>query len=574
MAEAKRSLLAILAADVVGYSRLMSDDERATLDALNACRQVFREHVGRHNGHVVDTAGDSVLAKFASVVEAVACALAVQDALAGRNESLSDARRMHFRIGVNLGDVIEQDDGTIYGDGVNVAAGLEGLAAPGGVMVSEAAYWQIEQTHGDDFVDAGLHEVKNIARPVRAFARASDTLDKASEVSTQPREDRKPTLALAGFDVVGGDQDMVIFTDAVRDAIAASFSNQTGIVLMSSIDEADYVASVRIQALSNRFRATFQVIDHESGRQFASDRFDGELDDPFEAQDTLAYRIYMSIRYSIYEREFNKDDNRPDNEQSNQALLSKAGYRLFGADPRQYAEARKLTDLVLERDSDDFMALTIKAYSLLGQYQFGYRRISEDDAAAALHSAHRAVQLNPRSDVAQSVLGSVLTACGGDLDTAEGAARRSLELNPSYTIAMWMLGSIQIYAGRPESGIALCRKALETFPRDPHNHRIMFYIGLGYFVSGDYRKSVEWARRSDQQLPNVARTLLLLTTAAANGGEIGEARSAATRLLEQHPDFQMTDLHRWPFRDAGIWDRFVDGLNQVGLNDPAHMATS
>ena len=169
MAEAKRKLAAILAADVAGYSRLMGDDERATMDMLNVCREVFRGHIATHNGRVVDTAGDSVLAVFESVVEAAECAVDVQDQLQESNTDLPEARQMLFRIGVNLGDIFEQDNGTIYGDGVNVAARLESLAEPGGICLSGSAHEQVEGKTNFGFADIGEHEVKNIARPVRAY---------------------------------------------------------------------------------------------------------------------------------------------------------------------------------------------------------------------------------------------------------------------------------------------------------------------------------------------------------------------------------------------------------------------
>ena len=180
MAEAKRRLAAILAADVAGYSRLMAADEYATLDTLNACRDVFRQQVSERGGRVVDTAGDSVLAVFESVVEAVQCGVNVQSELEARNSALPENRRMAFRIGINLGDVIEQDDGTIYGDGVNVAARLQALAEPGGVMVSEDAHRQVRNKLQVGFEDAGEHEVKNIAEPVRAHRVILKTLSPKS----------------------------------------------------------------------------------------------------------------------------------------------------------------------------------------------------------------------------------------------------------------------------------------------------------------------------------------------------------------------------------------------------------
>mgnify|MGYP000377399315 CR=1 FL=1 len=201
MAEAKRRLAAILAADVAGYSRLMGDDERATVAALNECREIFRTHVSDHDGRVVDTAGDSVLATFDSVVEAVQCASEVQTALGERNQGLPEDRRMAFRIGVNLGDVIEQDDGTIYGDGVNVAARLESLAEPGGICLSGSAHEQVEGRTDTGFEDIGEHEVKNIARPVRAYRIVVDGQAEPTQPTQSLPLSDKPSIAVLPFDV-------------------------------------------------------------------------------------------------------------------------------------------------------------------------------------------------------------------------------------------------------------------------------------------------------------------------------------------------------------------------------------
>ena len=174
MAEAKRRLAAILAADVAGYSRLMGADEEGTVAALNECREIFKQSINSHDGVVVDTAGDSVLATFDSVVQAVRCSIEVQKALASRDANVDEDRRMRFRIGINLGDVITKDDGTIYGDGVNVAARLESLAEPGGIMISETVRMQVRSQVDVNIADAGEHEVKNISEPVRAYQIVMD----------------------------------------------------------------------------------------------------------------------------------------------------------------------------------------------------------------------------------------------------------------------------------------------------------------------------------------------------------------------------------------------------------------
>ena len=224
MAEAKRTLAAILAADVAGYSRLMGDAERATMEPLNASRDIFRKHTADRDGRVVDTAGDSVLAVFASVVEAVQCAVQVQGELGERNADLPEDRRMYFRIGINLGDVFEQDDGTIYGDGANVAARLESLAEPGGICLSGSAHEQVEGKTELNFEDLGVHEVKNIARPVHAYRIGGDMSAGHAEPAKSLWLPDKPSIAVLPFDNLSGDAEQEYFADGVAEDIITGLS--------------------------------------------------------------------------------------------------------------------------------------------------------------------------------------------------------------------------------------------------------------------------------------------------------------------------------------------------------------
>ena len=217
MADAKRRLAVILSADVAGYSRLMGDDERATMDTLNAYRDVFRRHISDRDGRVVDTAGDSVLALFNSIVEAVQCAVDVQGELEACNADLPENRQMHFRVGVTLGDILEQDDGTIYGNGVNVAARLESLAEPGGIWLSGSAHEQVEGKTNHSFEDVGTHPVKNIARPVRAFrvtGRETSDVPAPEKPHTSPS---RPSIAVLPFHNLSGDTEQEYFADGMAE---------------------------------------------------------------------------------------------------------------------------------------------------------------------------------------------------------------------------------------------------------------------------------------------------------------------------------------------------------------------
>ncbi len=227
-----------------------------------------------------------------------------------------------------------------------------------------------------------------------------------------------------------------------------------------------------------------------------------------------------------------------------------------------------MLETVIDREPDSFMALAMISHCHLVEVTCGYREVAREDCAAALDRARLATRLNEKSDFAHYVLSHVHLNCERDFEAAESEARRGLELNPYYSLAMFQLGAVLIFGGRAEEGIDLCVKAMEVNPRGLLNHRVMWHVALGHFVLERYETAIEWAKRSDQQMPDVAPTLLVLTTAAAHADQTDETERAAARLRALHPDFDMAALRRWPFRDAATWDRFTEGLRKAGLDIP------
>jgi adenylate cyclase len=547
MGDIKRRLAAILAADVAGYTKHMADDAAATVSALDSCRLVFREHIEGQGGRVVDMAGDSVLAVFETATGATEAALAVQKALAGRD--------MQFRIGIHLGEVIEKPDGTVYGDGVNLAARLEGLAAPGGVCISAAVSDQVSGKIDDAFEDIGQHEVKNVPKPVHAFAWGGGAAPGLAQ-------GRKPAVALGEF---GGGETAADLAAAVRDAIAASLSNQTGLTLVSDPAKADYLAEAAIQVRGARYRATLTLLDRGSGETFASDRFDGANDDPFEIEDDLGRRLYSAIRFAIMAHEIERAKSRNDGASDAQTLLLKAGQRLFDNDAGGYLEARAMLDSLLAREPENFTALAMKAHSHLHEPFCGYRTVAEDDAKAAFEAASRAVQLNENSDFARVVLGSVYVFAMADPAAAKRETERALELNPYYSFAMHALGGILMCQGAIDDGLAHCRQALESSPRAPNTHWVLRDIAIGNFAAGRYAEAMEYAEQAEQRRAGQPRALASLAAAAALTGEATKAQDAAARLLAHSPDFRIRDYGDWPFQDPGPAERLVEGLRLAGL---------
>lgn len=561
----KRRLAAILAADVAGYSRLMQGDEAATVAALDAARLVFRDKIDGESGRVVDVAGDSVLAVFETVTGAVTAALAVQKAFAVADADIAEERRMRFRIGVHLGDVMEKPDGSIYGDGVNLAARLEGLSAPGGVCISAAVSEQIGGKLDETFDDIGEHSVKNVAKPVHAFAWGQGpSAAPPSAAAPTSSVERKPTVAIGEFGVTGGDSAEALAA-GVLDAVKAVLSNQTGLTMVSRDADADYLASGRIQTRNDRYRATLHLAVANGGETFASERFDGDLDDPFQAEDDLASLLYNAIRFGIYDRVAGMATQRDDGELGTEALLAKAAKLLFQDQVLEFERAGHILDSIVAKEPENFMALAMKAATHLTESIAGYRALSSDDRAAAFSAAREAVHLNANSDFAHFVLSWVHLHCQADFVASRREAERSLEINPYYTLAKMTLGETLICGGDVDDGTGLCMEAAKALSRGAGNHRPMRIAALGELVRGNYQAAIDWAVRCDQRQADVARTLLILAAAAGLGDETETAKRTAERMMARHPEFRIRDFGNWPFRDPEPAARLIEGMRRAGL---------
>jgi adenylate cyclase len=547
----KRRLAGILAADVAGYTRLMREDESATVAALDRCRLVFREKTEVERGRVVDTAGDSVLCIFETATGAVSAALAIQESLAGE--------QMRFRIGVHLGEVMEKPDGSIYGNGVNLAARMESLAPPGGICVSATVRDQVAGDVADAFVDIGEHRLKNMDAPVRAFAWGD-----IDAIRAGASDSRKPTIAIAAFESHGDEAEAL--AGAVAEGIASALSNQTGFQLVAESATPDYVLHARLQVRDRRYRAALRLLDSRTEESFASERFEGDAGDPFEAEDELVFRFYGTTRYAIYDREADRA-KRGETISEIEGLLSRAAQLLFQPKVSSYLEARGLIDRILISDPQNFMALAMKAATHMGETIAGFRSVAADDERAAIAAAHEAVRLNPHSDYVHYELSRALLVCERDYAAAEREARRCLEINPVYPLAWMGLGQVLTLTDRAVDGAAHFLKASQANSRWTGNGWAFMFVGLAEFVCGNDAEARDWAIRSDQRQPDTPRNLVILASAAAHAGDAATATEAAERLLDVCPEFRIRKFGNWLFRDPEPGERIVEGLRKAGLPD-------
>lgn len=413
MADAKveQKLAAILAADVAGYSALMGDDERATVATLDEYRAVFREHVAEQGGRVVDTAGDSVLAAFPSTIGAVRAAAAVQDELKTRNAQLSEDRRMRFRIGVNLGDVIEKADGTVYGDGVNIAARLESLAEPGGLTISGTTFDQVDGKLDLGFKYLGEKEVKNIAKPVRVYRAELDANETQLRPSGATSEAERPSIAVLAFENLSGDPEQEYFADGIAEDLITALSrirwlfviarNSTFAYKGRSPDirrvgkelGVRYVVEGSVRKGGERVRITAQLVDAATGKHIWAERYDRDLSDIFALQDEITETLVAALQVEVGEFERERAHRKPPESLDAWESYQRGMWHLWKMNAKDLAEACRLFQRAGDLDPNFAQAFAALGYTLYAQVALSHAVSPLENLDQALRFANKAIAL-------------------------------------------------------------------------------------------------------------------------------------------------------------------------------------
>jgi adenylate cyclase len=590
MAEAKRTLLAILAADVAGYSRLMGENERATMDMLNLCRDVFRKHISNHKGRVVDTTGDSVLATFPSVVESVGCAVDVQSDLAECNTDLLENRRMLFRIGVNLGDVFEQDDGTIYGDGVNVAARLEGLAEPGGIALSEDAYRQVEGKTDLGFKDIGEHEVKNIARPVRAYGVIAKEQIAPVVPSDASAPAERPSIAVLAFENLSGDPEQEYFADGIAEDLITELSRLRWLQVTArnssfsykgqSPDIRDvgrelgvgYVVEGSVRKGGEHVRITAQLIDAATGNHIWAERYDRDLSDIFALQDEITETLVAALQGEVGEFERERARRQPPESLDAWESYQRGMWHLWRVNDEDLAEAILLFRSAGDLDPHFAQAFAAHGFALFLRVIHSYTDCPIDDLEQALQVANQAVALDDKEAMAHNTLGRVQTL-RGEYDAAIAELRIAVDLNPSMALAHLGLGLAHLLAEQLDEAISACDTALRLSPRDPAAWAFYSVRAWSRLFLGDHEAAVENARRAIRYPAASYWPQAILASALSHLDRPEEAKIAFNKLLEVKPDFSPdSTLAAFSPLDfealRPLFKMWIDGLCKAGLDSP------
>jgi adenylate cyclase len=552
---AERRLAAILAADVAGYARLMGADEEGTHERLKGhLGQLVEPKITEHRGRIVKNTGDGFLAEFASVVDAVRCAVEIQRGMGERNAETSEDKRIAFRIGVNLGDVIiEEHD--IFGDGVNVAARLEALAQPGGICVSRVVRDQVRDKLDFAFEDMGEQQVKNIARPVRVYRVREGTLQTptAPGQPALPLPD-KPSIAVLRFANMSGDREQEYFADGMVEEIITALSRIRWLFVIARNSSfaykgqfvdvkrvgrelgVRYVLEGSVRKAGNRVRITAQPVEAESGAYLWADRFDGSLEDVFQLQDDVAVSVGGVIEPALQAAEARRSAKRPTSDLSAYDLLLRALASFSSRSKAGVTGALDFSEQAIGRDPHYGSAPGYAASCRVVMDVNGWTEDLGQNRRAAIDRAERALESAGDDPVTLVLAAHALAYFGENFDAVIGLVDRALALNPSFARGWLMSAQIRIWAGQLDLAIAHAGRATRLSPRDlPGAHSYLYLIGLAHFLSRRFEDAMPKLIAAVQHLPNAPEYHRALASCYAHMGRLDEARDVVKRLRALTP---------------------------------------
>ncbi len=619
-----RKLTTIFSADVKGYSRLMRENEVATIHTLKAYREVISSHIEKHGGRVIDSPGDNLLAEFRSVVHAVESSVEIQRALKKRNEELPEGRRMEFRIGINLGDVVV-DEERLYGDGVNIAARLEGLAEGGGICISDDVHRQVEGKLPLSYKDLGEQEIKNISKPVRAYwvvmepeaARTATGVKPAGQkrwrwavavalvaaalggaavwnfylrsIDIEPASIEKmafplpkiPSIAVLPFTNMSGNKEQEYFADGITDDLITDLSKISGLFVIArnstftykgkavkihKIAEelgVRYVLEGSVRRSGDRVRVNAQLIDATTGGHLWAERYDHRLDDIFTLQDTITGKVVqaLELRLTKTDRDRRSKEPRTNNPEAYDLVLQ--ARKLMTRFHRKAAnEARDLLDHAIELDPD-----YAEAYSLLGLYYFDAWRLwgenRGDNLSRSSDLGRAAIKLSPLDPAPHTLLAQI-HQFRREFDAANAEADAALALGPNDAVTLANLGSMLRYAHRAKEAAEVVERAIRLDPYHPPNY--LEWLGDAYLFLGRLNDCIETVERGIALESNfVALHVIAAKCYAALGNEV-KAREAGTEVLRINPHFTLRAFASYvPFSDERDLQHNVEMLRKAGV---------
>ncbi|MEP9387850.1 adenylate/guanylate cyclase domain-containing protein [Mesorhizobium sp. KR9-304] len=581
MSPLERKLSAILAADAVGFSRLMEIDEEGTILRLNGCGQnVLVPSIARHRGRIFKTTGDGLLAQFSSAVDAVRCASEIQNEIATLNAAASDVPPIQFRIGINVGDVVEQN-GDILGDGVNIAARLEGIADPGGICVSARVHDDVAGKVDLSFEDIGEQTLKNIARPVRAFRLLPARFSQPAG-STRLPSTTKPSIAVLPFQNLSGQPDQDYFGDGIAEDIITALSKLRGFFVIARNSTFSYkgkTSDVRqiarelavryvlegsVRKAGDQLRVTGQLIDAATGNHIWAERYDRPASEIFTVQDEITASVVAAIEPQLYAAEELRLQSRPPESLDAWGCVVRAMPQIWTWVVQDEDGGINLLKRAIELDPSYARAHSLLAWALATRVVLGnidYERGIADSLALA----QRAIDLDPDDPWAHCAAGYAYTFSRRPGPAVEELTE-ALHRNPNFAFARVILGVAYGYGGLAEDGLRQLEIATRLSPRDHTQAANLSVEGLCHFIAGHYAEAITCERRAVQMRPNFGTAWRTLAAAAGLAGESDLARMALSECRRLQPSISVAWVEKYhPIVRPEDRARYIEGLIRAGL---------
>jgi TolB-like protein/class 3 adenylate cyclase/Tfp pilus assembly protein PilF len=589
----ERRLAAVLAADIAGYSLLMGRDEEGTLSQLKAFRKTLIDpSIAAHRGRIVKTTGDGMLVEFASAVDAARCAVEVQRGVSIQNAGVPRTARIEFRIGIHVGDIIS-DDNDIFGDGVNIAARLEGIAEPGGICISDDAQRQIRgKLDSPPFEDMGPQNLKNIAEPMRAWRLSVDAKSSAylspdhSDEMAQPLPlPDKPSIAVLPFQNMSSDPEQEYFADGTVEDIITALSRYPSLFVIArnssftykgqAVDVkrvgrelgVRYVLEGSVRKVRDRVRVTGQLIDTSTGAHLWADRFEGGLDDIFDLQDDITLRVVGAIAPKLEQAEIVRAIRKPTNSLDGYDYYLRAMSNFHKGGREDISEALRLFHKAIEFDEKFSSAYGMAAWCYVRRRANGWAEGSSEFSEAAQITA-RAAECGKDDAVALATSGIATGYMFEDFELAASLMDRAQALNPNLAMAWHLSGWIRCFSGQQDLAVKHLERAVRLSPVDPQRPGMLAAIAVAHFAAGRFEIASSLAKTAMLEQSNNFMAALAAAGANAMAGNLDIATSAMVRVRELDPTFCFSKVKdRLPHREPELLARWNDALRRAGLPD-------
>lgn len=588
----ERRLAAVLAADVAGYSRLMGRDEERTLSELKSFRKTLVDPaIAAHRGRIVKTTGDGMLVEFASAVDAARCAVEIQREMAKKNTEVSPELRIEFRIGIHVGDIIFDED-DIFGDGVNIAARLEGIAEPGGVCVSDDTHRQIRGKIDVTFDDIGSQTLKNIAEPMRAWRvrRGSEAAVAAIRSGPSPTRAQdlalpdKPSIVVLPFDNMSADPGQDYLADGIVEAITAALSciRSFFVIARSSAftykgratNARDvgrelgvaYLLEGSVQKAGNRLRIIVQLIETEGGAHVWSSRFDGAVEDFFDLEDRITEQVAGALQPSIRIAEIERSRRKRPQELGSYDHTMRAMPHVWALEKEESAKALELLEKALAIDPEYPLALSLAGWCHAQRSVYNWSPNISESQVLARSLAERAAEMSGDDPIILAVLGAVHTFVR-NFGTARVLLERAVTLDPNAAWAWSRLGWLENYADQPQKAIRNFERALRLSPIDPMNFNNHVGLGSAHEIAEEYDEAAAFYRRALEERPNAYWIYRNLASSLSGAGRVTEAKQAFAEMMRNYPDLTVSKFKQAMVFSPAALNGMAENLRKLGLPD-------